>query len=255
MPQDMTSLWEEFSSTGDDSARAEIITNYVPLANKIADWMQSSLPAQVDRDDIRSSAYEGLIDAVNRFDPSKGFKFETFATPRIRGSVMDSLRGADWAPRSLRSKARELLNKTEELTGRLNREPTDHEIAEGLDWTVEEVRSVRSSHVRSQIHSMQENWDNPEVEHASETEDSSHSETDPSYSLDSEFDFDNLINNLSKAITALSPKERAVFTLFYYEDASLAEIGKLLNVTESRVCQILTQAALNCRSFLDLSHL
>lgn len=252
---EITDVWDRYVDDKTNMVlRDQIITHYVSLADRISDWMQGSLPAQVDRDDLRSSAYFGLIDAVDRFDPSKGFKFETFATPRIKGAVLDFLRGADWAPRSLRAKGREVLQKTEELTGTLHRDPTNAELAEGLGWTEEEVFSIRARHARSQVMSLHAADDSDDSGWDENFMEAVMTDSSMEYTLDSEFDFQGLQRSLSEAIYDLTPKERIVFTLFYYEDTSLAEIGKVLNVTESRVCQILTQAALNCKSRLDLAH-
>lgn len=243
--------WERYSRTREQTDRDALITHYMGLVEKISGYVGSSLPSNVEQDDLTSSGYFGLIDAVERFDPSKGFKFETFASPRIRGAMLDHLRGADWAPRSLRARVREIKRKREELTSRLHREPRDEEIAKALGWDTEQVVDVNSKSVISHT------WSLDIEDDSGEGGDSGGTFVDimtTGETADSSFDFEDLMISLEVAINELLPKERIVFTLFYYEGASLAEIGKIFNVTESRVCQILTQAALNCRSRLDLTH-
>lgn len=243
--------WQRYSDTKNQADRDTLITHYMGLVDKISGYVGSSLPANVEQDDLKSSGYFGLIDAVERFEPSKGFKFETFASPRIRGAMLDHLRGVDWAPRSLRSRVREVKQKREELVSILHREPRDEEIAEALGWETEQVVDINSKSVISHTWSLDVEDDSTEGGESSGTfvDMMTTGET-----AESGFDFESLMNSLESAIMGLSVKERIVFTLFYYEGASLAEIGKVFNVTESRVCQILTQAALNCRSHLDLTH-
>lgn len=240
-------LWDRFLNDDDDEARKALIAHYVPLANKVAGWMKSSLPAHVDYDDVRSNAYLGLIDAVSRFEPGRGFKFETFATPRIKGAVLDFLRGQDWAPRSLRSKSSDIAVVEERLTAELHRAPTHEELAEALDWEVDEVARVVGR--VSQVDLIY--FDGP-ADGEDGPDDSFHRDIIQSAPSIDRYDFDELRQNLASAIEELPDKERIVFTLFYFEGASLSDIGFMFGVTESRIYQILTHGAQTVRSRLDL---
>lgn len=247
-------LWNRYKATGSQRDRNLLVEDYLPLADQTAEWMVTSLPPQVDVDDIKSAAYMGLVTAVERFDPDKGYQFKTFANHRIRGAVLDYLRSLDWAPRSLRLKIRLVRSRSEQLMAELGREPTLTELAEALEWTEDEILSTLSSEENVKATSLYSRteatptWDEAYVEsalYARSTE----------VTLDDEFDYTALLRQLTQAIENLDPRERIVLTLFYYEQLSLAKIGRLLNVTESWVCQLLMQACVKCRDELDLDHL
>ncbi len=122
-------LWERFKATGDEDARERLILHYSPLVKFVAGRIGAGLPSSVDPGDLVSSGVFGLIDAIERFDPERGVKFETFAVPRIRGAVYDGLRQLDWVPRSVRSRARDVERAFSELEHKLGRGPTDEELA------------------------------------------------------------------------------------------------------------------------------
>lgn len=246
---ELRDLWQRYRSTGDSRAREALVLAYSPLVKYVAGRMGSGLPAHIDEADLISYGLSGLIAAIERFDPVRENKFETFAIPRIRGAILDELRALDWVPRTVRSRARELERANVRLEGQLLRAPTDEELAAELHITVEELQDTLLEISRSTIVALDELWNTPArkgeqvalIETVADLE-----APDPQAAFDSS----ERHQLVSAAISALPERERLVISLYYYEELTLREIGEVLGVTESRVSQMHAKAALRLRSKL-----
>jgi RNA polymerase sigma factor for flagellar operon FliA len=221
---------------------------YSPLVKYVAGRLGSGLPAHVDEGDLVSYGLLGLIGAIERFDPDRDIKFETFAISRIRGAIIDELRALDWVPRSVRSRAREIERAISGLEAKLGRAPTDEEIAGKVGITTEELEESLSDISRSSIAALDELWstsgEGDQVSLLDTLEDPE--SIRPADALDET----ELREILGDAIARLPEREKLVITLYYYEELTLREIGEVLGVTESRISQLHTKAILRLKSRL-----
>ena len=244
----MQELWQEYREKRDKSVRDRLILTYAPLVKYVAGRLGSSLPAHVDEGDLVSYGLLGLIGAIERYDPDRDIKFETYAIARIRGAIIDELRALDWVPRSVRSRARQIERAIGELEAKLGRAPTDEEIAAKVGVTVDELDSSLTDISRSSIAALDELWsvsgEGDQVSLLDTLEDDSISQ--PSAVLDET----ETREALADAIARLPEREKLVVTLYYYEELTLREIGEVLGVTESRVSQLHTKAILRLKSRL-----
>jgi RNA polymerase sigma factor for flagellar operon FliA len=235
-------LWLEFRRTGDQKIRDRLILTYAPLVKYVAGRLGSGLPAHVDEGDLVSYGLLGLIGAIERYDPARDVKFETYAMARIKGQIIDELRSMDWVPRSVRARARHIERAIGELEARLGRAPTDDEIAERVGITVDELDDSLSDISRSSIAALDELWsisgEGDQVSLLDTIEDPD--SIKPADALDEA----EVRETLADAIARLPEREKIVITLFYYEELTLREIGEVLGVTESRVSQLHTKAVL-----------
>jgi RNA polymerase sigma factor for flagellar operon FliA len=223
-----------------DTISREKILEYLPLVKKVASRMFIKVPrGVVDFEDLVGYGIMGLIEAVNTFDAQKGVKFSTYAFYRIRGAVLDALRDLDWLPRTLRKKIHIVERAHDELTATLGRPATEQEVAQKVGMDVEEVTSLLIDSSQSEVISLEDN-----LHHylASKTKDF--------MSLE-ELEVSDLTDILAKAIEELPEKEKIVLTLCYYEELNLKEIGKVLGLSESRVCQILKSAIMALKARLN----
>jgi RNA polymerase sigma factor for flagellar operon FliA len=234
---DVKRLWEKYEK--DKSSFQDLVIAYEYLVKTTAASVAKSLPNHIDYDDLVSDGYIGLIDAIQRYDSSYGYKFETYASFRIRGEIIDKLRQFDWAPRSLRSKNREIDSATEKLSNELGREPTDEEVANILGWKTSEISRIRGHGSNASVFNIDEivNSDGDKFKLSDILADDS----DSNELLDNE-DFSTLKEKILEGFTQLNGQQKTVFFLHYIEGLSLKEIGIMLEVTESRVCQIHTGA-------------
>jgi RNA polymerase sigma factor for flagellar operon FliA len=241
-------LWLEYRRTQDKAIRDRLIVNYAPLVKYVAGRLGSGLPAHVDEGDLVSYGLLGLINAIDRFDPERDIKFETYAIARIRGSIIDELRALDWVPRSVRSRAREIERAIRELECKLGRAPNDEEIAAKVGLTADELEESLTDISRSSIAALDELWstsgDGDQVSLLDTLEDEGSAQ--PAEALDET----EIREALAEAISRLPEREKLVVTLYYYEELTLREIGEVLGVTESRVSQLHTKAVLRLRSRL-----
>lgn len=235
-------VWKAYYSKKDPSLRNEIIVKYMPLVKHIVKKLIVSDAAQSEYEDLISQGVIGLIDAIEKYQPSKGVKFETYATLRIRGEIIDYLRKKDWMPRSLKKKYKKIEETVETLQQKYNREPTVEEITKacGLDET-DVLRTLNYINVSS-INSLEEAIENNLKVHAISDVDFKNPEEELLY--------EELKRKLAHAIESLPEKERLVITLYYYEDLNYKDIGKILNLTESRISQIHTKAIRRIREML-----
>ena len=246
---ELRELWRRYRTTGDDRAKEALVLAYAPLVKYVAGRLGSGLPAHVEEADLISYGLSGLTAAVERFDPGREIKFETFAIPRVRGAILDELRALDWVPRTVRARARQLERANVRLEGRLLRAPSDDELAAELGIKVDELHDALLEISRSTIVALDELWSSQDgggdqvslLETVADLE-----------APDPQAVFDTLERRqqISQAILALPERERLVIALYYYEELTLREIGEVLGVTESRVSQMHAKAALRLRSKL-----
>ena len=247
---DTQALWLEYRRSKDKGIRDRLILTYAPLVKYVAGRVGSGLPAHVDEEDLVSYGLLGLMGAIDRFDPSRDIKFETFAIARIKGAIIDELRSLDWVPRSVRSRARDIERAMADLERELHRAPTDEEIAEKLGMTEEELDESLTDISRSSIAALDELWTisgssgGDQVALIDTIEDTSG--PDPQGALAQT----ELREALGEAIARLPEREKLVVTLYYYEELTLREIGEVLGVTESRVSQLHTKAILRLKARL-----
>ena len=241
---ELARLWEEFKqnevSGAREGARERLILHYAPLVKYVASRVATGLPASVDQADLVSYGMFGLIDALEKFDLGRGNKFETYAIPRIKGAIIDELRAMDWVPRSVRFKAREIEKAYSDLESILKRGPTEKEVAERLGVTLRELHEVINQISFVQVLQLDEilSVGSDRGEQVSLLDTLADRGTDPTMALEGE----ETRGLLAAAINSLSEREKIVVTLYYFEGLTLAEIGDILGVTESRVCQIHTKA-------------
>jgi RNA polymerase sigma factor for flagellar operon FliA len=241
-------LWLQYRKSPDPQLRDRLILTYAPLVKYVAGRLGSGLPAHVDEADLVSYGLLGLIGAIERYDPDRDVKFETYAISRIRGAIIDELRAMDWVPRSVRSRAREIERAMSELEGRLGRAPTDEEISAKLGISEEELGESLGEIARSSIAALDELWTSSgsgdQVALIDTIEDES--APDPQNTLSQT----ELREAIADAIARLPEREKLVVTLYYYEELTLREIGEVLGVTESRVSQLHTKAILRLKARL-----
>lgn len=223
---------------------------YSPLVKYVAGRMCSGLPAHVDEADLISYGLIGLISAIERFDLGREIKFETYAIPRVRGAIIDELRSLDWVPRSVRARAREIERVNGKLEHKLQRTPTDEEMAAALEMTIEEFQEALLQISNSTIAALDELWT---VADSSGDQVSLLDTLQDPDAPDPErlIDMSELKDRVADAIARLPEREKLVIALYYYENLTLREIGEVLGVTESRISQLHTKAVLRLRSRLQ----
>jgi RNA polymerase sigma factor for flagellar operon FliA len=246
---ELRELWRRYKEQGDPTARERLVVAYSPLVKFVAGRTGARLPSHVDQADLISYGMLGLIEAMDRFEPERGIRFETFALQRIRGAIIDELRSLDWVPRSVRARAREIEEANSKLEHELGRVPTDAELAERLRMTEEELHESLLEISNSSILALEELWVTPDasgdrVSLLDTLEDES--APDPQAALDTT----ELKDRLQEAIQDLPERETLVIALYYFENLTLREIGEVLGVTESRVSQLHSKAVLRLRSRL-----
>src|SRR5690348_8688478 len=245
---ELKELWRRYKEGGDDSARERLVVAYSPLVKFVAGRTGARLPSHVDQADLISYGMIGLIEAMERFDPRRQIRFETFAMQRIRGAIIDELRSLDWVPRSVRSRAREIERAIVELERTLMRVPTDEEIAAKVGISSDELDRSLFEISRSSMAALDELWTpqggGDQVALIDTIEDAGGA--DPEFSLEQT----ELNEALAEAIARLPEREKLVVTLYYYEELTLREIGEVLGVTESRVSQLHTKAILRLKARL-----
>jgi RNA polymerase sigma factor for flagellar operon FliA len=246
---ELRDLWRRYKGSADVQARERLVVAYSPLVKYVSGRMASGLPAHVDEADLISYGLVGLINAIERFEPEREIKFETYAITRIKGSIIDELRSLDWVPRSVRARAREIEKANAKLEHQLQRAPTDEEMAAALGWSVEEFQDALLQISNSTIAALDELWT---------VGDSSGDQVSLLDTLPDErapdpaavMDQTDLKDRVADAIARLPDRERRVIGLYYYMNLTLREIGEVLGVTESRVSQLHTKAVLRLRSRL-----
>ncbi|GGI06498.1 RNA polymerase sigma factor WhiG [Egicoccus halophilus] len=240
-------LWERYRADHDPEVRERLILHYSPLVKYVAGRVAVGMPASVDHADLVSYGIFGLLDAIEKFDLTKGYKFETYAITRIRGAIIDELRSIDWVPRSVRSKARRLETAMQQLESRLHRSPTEEELAAELDLTVDELQQTLQKISLTSVAALDEVFDAGEGDRVSLVDTLQDLTT---VAPDASFEDAETKQRLHEAITRLSDREQTVLGLYYFEGMTLGQVGDVLGVTESRICQIHTKAVLSLRAKL-----
>ena len=243
----LETLWRDFKASSDEGLRERLILHYSPLVKYVAGRVSVGLPATIEQADLVSYGIFGLIDAIEKFDIGRQIKFETYAINRIRGAIIDELRAIDWIPRSVRFKAREVERALGELEGRLLRPPSDAELAEELGVSLDDLQETLNQINLVSVVALDEllSVSGEKGEAVSLVDTLADTKAaDPEMSFESE----ETRHLLAQAINHLPERERLVITLYYYEGLTLAQIGQVLGVTESRVCQMHTKAVLQLRN-------
>jgi RNA polymerase sigma factor for flagellar operon FliA len=245
---DVAELWDEYKANMSTDIRNRLVLHYAPLVKYVASRVSSGLPQSVEQADLVSYGMFGLIDAIDKFDPARGYKFETYAIARIRGAIIDELRSIDWVPRSVRAKARAIEKTYAKLENDLLRTPTDAEVAEAMGTTEDELQALFAQISFLGVVALEDTL--------SVGPDRSDSVTVADTIPDSgagpvaAFEEQETRRMLATAINRLPEREKVVLALYYYEGLTLGQIGDVLGVTESRVCQIHTKAVIQLRSKL-----
>ncbi|MBW3647575.1 MAG: RNA polymerase sigma factor WhiG [Actinobacteria bacterium] len=242
-------LWREYKANGGERLRERLILHYSPLVKYVAGRVGVGLPPNIEQADLVSYGIFGLIDAIQKFDLERAIKFETYAISRIKGAIIDELRSIDWIPRSVRSKAREVEKAYASLEAKLHRTPSESEVAAELGIALEDLHAIFSQVSFVNVVALDEllsaGGEKGDKLSLVDTLEDTKAE-DPVQAFESE----ETKYLLAKAINTLPEREKIVVTLYYYEGLTLAEIGQVLGVTESRICQMHTKAVLQLRGKL-----
>lgn len=242
--------WAAWHGSRDQAAREWLVVHYASLVKFVAGRLAAGLPRSVDTGDLVSAGVFGLMGAIERFDPSNGAKFETYAIPRIRGAILDGLRALDWVPRSVRSRARNVQDAIATLEHELGRTPTDDEIAAELKIEVVELESWLADIAAGSVGPLDHvALDDVQVRTPGAAGSSIGADSEPGRAIEE----GELREAMRAEIRRLPEREQAVLVLYYDDGLTLAEIGDALGVTESRISQIHTKAVLQLRARLAAS--
>ena len=245
----LADLWRSFKDSGDQALRERLILHYSPLVKYVAGRVGVGLPPNIEQSDLVSYGIFGLIDAIEKFDISRAIKFETYAISRIKGAIIDELRAIDWIPRSVRYKAREVEKAYAALESRLHRTPTELEVAGELGIAIEDLHTIFSQVSFVNVIALDEllNVGGERGDKLSLVDTLEDTKAEDPVAV---FETEETKYLLARAINTLPEREKIVVTLYYYEGLTLAEIGQVLGVTESRICQMHTKAVLQLRGKL-----
>ena len=239
-------LWADYKATGAREARDRLIVHYSPLVKYVAGRVSVGLPQNVDQADLVSYGIFGLIDAIDKFDTGRSIKFESYAIARIKGAIIDELRSIDWVPRSVRAKARSVEKAYSKLEAAQGRTPTDAEVAAEMGISERDLQNTFNQISFIGLVALDEvlsvGGERGESTTLGDTI------ADRGQSPVAAFEVEEMKQILASAINRLGEREKIVLTLYYYEGLTLAEIGEVLGVTESRVCQIHTKSIFQLRS-------
>jgi len=239
--QDMAPLWKKFKQEKNEESRNairnEIVEHYLNLVGYVANRLAISLPPHIDRDDLFSSGYFGLMNAVERFEPGRGNKFETYAGIRIRGAMLDYLRSRDFLPSSIRQQIRQYEKTLSSLEDKLGRSATDDEIAKAMGKSSKEMNTLLAHMSAATVIPLEEYI---------RTENAQQSLPGPEMSLER----NELKKILAEAVGKLQEKERAVVAYYYFHEMTMREISEIMHISEARVCQLHTKAIFRLRGYL-----
>src|SRR5215207_1895304 len=244
---DLDVLWATYKATGDRDVRDQLILHYSPLVKYVAGRVAVGLPQRVEPADLVSYGIFGLIDAIDRFELNRGTSFESYAIARIKGAIIDELRSLDWVPRSVRAKARSLERAYQDLEARLKRVPSDAELAAEVGLEEEQLQSVLAQVSFVGLAALDETLGISERSGGATLGDTLADRADGPVAVMETAETRRI---LAACIASLPERERVVLTLYYYEGLTLAEIGSVLGVTESRVSQVHTKAVIHLRARL-----
>lgn len=244
---DIDVVWAEFKVTGCTALREQLILHYAPLVTAVAGRVGMRLPSSVEQADLVSYGMFGLIDAIEKYELDRSVKFQTYATARIRGAIIDELRAIDWIPRSVRTKARQVDRAYAVLEGELHRTPSESEVASHLEIGLNELRAVFTQLSTVNIAALDEllGGERGDAVALLDTLEDTTAEDPAGW-----FEVQETKYLLARAIEQLGEREKIVLVLYYYEGMTLAEIGRVLGVTESRISQMHTAAMIRLRAKL-----
>jgi RNA polymerase sigma factor for flagellar operon FliA len=229
--EDLDQIWREYRSTSDSGLRNRLVLQYAPLVKYVAGRLRTRMPDTVDQDDLVSDGVLGLMDAIERFEPQRGLSFQTFAVPRIRGAIIDGMRSMDFVPRSVRDKLRVVQRAQVRLEERLGRAPEEDELAKEAGIPLQQLRDL--SRQSNSNHASLDDFDLAD---------------ELSSAADHVVEQGDVNASLMRVIEELAERDQVIIALYYFEGLTLAEIGQVLGVTESRVCQMHTKAVLQLRA-------
>lgn len=235
---DIQMLWKKYQETKNPDLRDRLVEHYLPLVKQVSGRIAIGLPQHVDKDDLLSNGFFGLLDAIERFDIDRGFKFETYAVARIRGAILDALRAQDWLPTTLRQKAKQYEQTVSHLENSLGRSATDDEIAAALLISTDQLHGLLNQLSASTLVPLDEfiRTEMPGTQLIS-----------PSQHVEDE----EVKVTLATAIDRLPEKERLVLSLYYYEGMTLKEISLVMKLSEARISQLHTKAIFRMRGSLS----
>ncbi|ACX66389.1 RNA polymerase, sigma 28 subunit, SigD/FliA/WhiG [Paenibacillus sp. cl141a] len=239
-------LWSAWKEDGDHEAKKKLIEYHLHIVDYVSSRLAIGLPKNVSKGDLASNGVMGLIDAIEKFDYKRGLQFETYASWRVRGAILDSLRQGDWVPRSVREKAKKIETAYQQLEQKYLRSVSDSEMSDYLDVTEKEFRHMLQEVAVMTLTSLED----PIREEESETRMSllvDEKAKNPDHKVHEFY----LREALMKGIGKLTPKERTVVSLLYYEDLSLSEIAEVMSLSPSRISQLHSKAILRLRGALD----
>jgi RNA polymerase sigma factor for flagellar operon FliA len=239
-------LWEKFLKVRDRESREQIILSYVALVKYIAGRLAIFFKGYYETDDLISAGIPGLINAVDKYNPGRKVKFETFASIKIRGAILDWVRSFSWVPRSVYTESRRVEQVIASLEQSLGRSPEDEEVAGGLEVTLDQYRHMLEKIAPVALLSLDS--DQRQNQAADEFDRDAGAE-----SVLESITYEETKQELADGVSRLPEKEKLVVSLYYYDGLSLKEIGKVLGVTESRVSQLHSQAVIRLRRFLVIS--
>ncbi|MGI6318120.1 MAG: sigma-70 family RNA polymerase sigma factor [Dethiobacteria bacterium] len=242
-------LWHKYFQSRDAQLRDAIIQEHLPLVKKIAGRLSMGLPAHVEEEELVASGVVGLLEALERYDPSSEAGFKTFATWRIRGAMLDELRRVTWMPRSLYGRLRQLQKVEQEMSHRLGREPSQVELANELQWSPEEVAQVYTQMNCCSLVSLESLLFAPSF--SNEQPEETFSGSGPFITPEESLEKSERREALSKAIEGLSEREKLILALYYKEELTLKEIGQVLKISTARVSQIHAGIMLKLREKLQ----
>lgn len=249
--QEVEKLWFEFAKDKSNKELRDIlILQYIYLIKYVVGRLRMNLPGSISTDDIAGYGVEGLIDAIERFHPSRGVRFETYALMRIRGSIIDRIRSQDWVPRGTQRRFKKIQNTILKLQLKLGKTPTSEEIAQELGSTKERIEAAIAEMESNSLVSLYESRD------SSGSSDSSFEIIDTIQDKNSpdplaELETKDIKKELSSALAKLPERERMILALYYHENLTLKEIGEAISISESRVCQLHAQAIMKLRKLLS----
>lgn len=239
-------LWQKWIEDRDPQAGDILIRKYTPLVTYHVQRISAGIPKNISRDELKSLGMMGLFDALNKFDHSRDLKFDTYASFRVRGAIIDGLRKEDWLPRSSREKAKKLENKIEELEQKLMRHATPEEIADYTNVPVDEVYQTVQEHFFSNVLSIDEQLQENDDMESKKVTIRDHSLKTPEQQMVKQ----ELLKDLAEQINHLNENEQLVLSLFYTEELTLTVIGEMLGLSTSRISQIHSKALFKLRKLL-----
>lgn len=248
-PSPEEKIWDKWLNRQDEQTANELIEHYMYLVNFHVDRLGSHLPKSVEREELRSLGLLGLFDAIHKFEVKRNLKFDTYASYRIKGSIIDGLRKEDWLSRSLREKSKKITTVSQDLEQKLQRIPTVREISDEIGMTIDEVEEAVKNTLFSNILSIDEK---PTQGDSGEYERGGYSLSDTDAVEPAKQVLINELNDeLAQSLKSLNNNEQLVVSLFYYDELTLTEIGQIMNLTTSRISQIHKTAIFKLKNILN----